>query len=51
MAKVITTIASEDGMSVDEIMSFKTKNYIGIWYSACEDFFVIAKREDSFDEV
>lgn len=51
MAKVITTIASEDGMSVDEIMSFKTKNYIGIWYSACEDFFVIAKSDIEFNPI
>lgn len=31
MAKVIMTIAADDGMCFEDILSFKTENYIGIW--------------------
>lgn len=51
MAKVIMTIAADDGMSVDEIMSFKTENYIGIWYPECADFFVMAKSDIEFNPI
>lgn len=41
MAKVIMTIAPEDGMCFESIMSFKTENYIGIWNNATDEFMLI----------
>ena len=38
MAKVIMTIVPDDGMSFDDIMSFKTENHIGIWDSSKTQF-------------
>jgi hypothetical protein len=49
MAKVITTIASEDGMDFEEIMSFKTENYIGIWDAASERFALLLKSGIYFE--
>lgn len=43
MAKVITTIAAENGMDIGDILSFKTKNYIGIWDNAEEKFALMCK--------
>ena len=48
MAKVITTIAAEDGMNFEDICSFETKNWVGIWDYAHEDFALIPKTEDLF---
>lgn len=49
MAKVIMTIAPEDGMNFDEMMSFQTENYIGIWDCASEQFALIKKSSKYFE--
>ena len=49
MAKVIMTIAPEDGMSFDSVMSFKTENHVGIWDSAEEKFMLMPKHEKYFE--
>lgn len=46
MAKVIMTIAPDDGMCFEDIMSFKTENHIGIWDSVKEKFMLV--RESSY---
>lgn len=51
MAKVITTIAAEDGMSVEQILSFKTENYIGIWNYNDDDYILFAKTDYEFRPV
>lgn len=38
MAKVIMTIAPEDDMCFDNIMSFKTESYIGLWNNVIDKF-------------
>ena len=43
MAKIITTIAAEDGMNFDEILSFKTENYIGL-YNAYENEYMLLEK-------
>lgn len=46
MAKVIMTMAPDDGMSFEDIMSFKTKNHIGIWDCVKTKFMMV--RESSY---
>lgn len=41
MAKVIKTIAPENGMDFDDIVAFKTESYIGIFDNAKGDFMLI----------
>ena len=49
MAKVVLTIAADDGMSFEQIMSFKTENHIGIW-NGIEECFVLIKKRDIWFE-
>lgn len=49
MAKVIMTIAPEDGMCFEEIFSFETDNYIGIFNSVTEEFMLISKSSQHFE--
>ena len=49
MAKVIITIAPENGMCMDRIMSFKTDNYIGIWDTEAEKFALMKKSSKYFE--
>lgn len=49
MAKVITTIAAENGMDFVDIMSFKTTNYTGI-YASNEDAFVLLANSGTYFE-
>ena len=49
MAKVIITIASEDGMDFDQMMSFQTENYIGMWDCASGQFALIKKSSKYFE--
>lgn len=48
MAKVITTIAAEDGMDFYDICSFKTNNYVGIWNETDDTFTLIRKSYGTF---
>lgn len=48
MAKIITTIAVENGMDIDEICSFETENFIGIWNHANDNFMLILKSDIEF---
>lgn len=41
MAKVIMTIAPEDGMCFENIMSFKTESYIGLWNNVIDRFMLM----------
>ena len=49
MAKVVLTIAADDGMCFEQIMSFKTENHIGIW-NCVEECFVLMKQHDIWFE-
>lgn len=48
MAKVITTIAAEDGMDFYDICSFKTENYIGIYNDTDASFTLIRRSYGTF---
>ena len=48
MAKIITTIAVENGMDFDEICSFETENYVGIWCHAHDKFMLATKSDMEF---
>lgn len=48
MAKVITTIAAEDGMDFWDICSFKTENYIGLYNNTDTSFTLIRKSYGTF---
>lgn len=49
MAKVITTIAAENGMDFERIMSFKTDNYIGIVDQIDGGFMLMRKQTAYFE--
>ena len=49
MAKVVITIAAENGMDFQDIMSFKTDNYIGIWDSAKGEFALLRQYSAYFE--
>lgn len=49
MAKVITTIAADNGMDYGSILSFKTKNYTGIWYYSYDSFVLIKNSDIEFN--
>ena len=49
MAKVILTIAPEDGMFFEDIMSFKTENYVGIWDNAKGSFMLMRQSGRYFE--
>lgn len=48
MAKVITTIAADNGMDINEICSFRTKNYVGIWDENDALFTLVKKKCNVF---
>ena len=50
MAKVITTIAAENGMDFEDIMSFKTNDYIGI-VNQVDGGFVLMRRQSAYFEL
>ena len=49
MAKVITTIAAENGMDFEDIMSFKTNDYVGIVDQANGGFMLMRKQSAYFE--
>lgn len=49
MAKVIVTIAPEDGMFFEDILSFETENYIGIWDYGEDRFMTLNKSGKYFE--
>ena len=49
MAKVIMTIAPDDGMCFGNILSFETENYVGIWDTAQEQFMLMCKSSKYFE--
>ena len=49
MAKVIMTIAPEDGMAFENILSFQTENYIGLWDSVANQFVLMNKSGVNFE--
>lgn len=49
MAKVIMTIAPEDGMCFEAILSFKTENYVGIWDYEKDSFMMFRKSGKYFE--
>ena len=48
MIQLIRTLAPENGMHFDEICSFHTANYIGIWNPAEDKFALVAKHDAEF---
>lgn len=49
MAKVIMTIAPEDGMMFENILSFKTENYVGLWDRVLDQFILMNKSGVNFE--
>ena len=48
MVKLIRTLAPENGMHFEDICSFETTNYIGIWNAAADRFALVAKSDIEF---
>ncbi len=48
MAKVITTITAE-GIEFDEICSFETENYVGIWCGSLFAYVLMPKEDGEFE--
>lgn len=51
MEKVIRALKTENDMHFDEILSFTTENYIGIWSGAHNKFALIHRSDCEFDLV
>ena len=49
MAKVILTIAPEDGMFFEDILSFKTDTYVGLYDNVHEHFMLVKKSYGYFE--
>lgn len=49
MVKLIRTLAPEDGMKFEDIVSFETKNYVGIWNHTGDSFVLFAKYDCQLD--
>ena len=49
MVKLIRTLVAENKMRFDEIMSFETKNYVGIWDHLGDSFVLFAKSDAQLD--
>lgn len=49
MAKVITTIAPENGMDYSDIACFKTESYIGFWEDGYGKFVLMPQSSHYFD--
>lgn len=49
MAKVITTIAPENGMEYEDILCFKTDNYVGFWEDVYGKFVLMPQVSTYFD--
>ena len=48
MQKVIRKLVPENNMDFEDICSFETESYIGIWDQKSEDYVVIAKSDCEF---
>lgn len=48
MAKVIKTLAVEDGLDFDNITYFETEKYVGVW-SFSKSKFILIKRSNDTD--
>jgi hypothetical protein len=51
MVKLIRTLAPENGMHFEDICSFHTMNYIGIWNHAADKYALFAKSDVEFNLV
>ena len=51
MIKVITSIVPENGMDFEEICSFKTDNYIGIWNHRESSWFLFSESDIEFNGI
>lgn len=51
MVKLIRSLAPENGMPFNDICSFHTMNYIGIWNFVADKFTLIAKSDIEFRAV
>lgn len=49
MAKVIKTIAPENGMDYSDIVCFRTENYIGFWEDGYGKFVVLSRTSSYFN--
>ena len=48
MIKLIRTLSPENGMNFEDIMSFQTTNYVGIWNHESESFVLMAEQDNYF---
>ena len=47
MIKLIRTLAPENGMKFEDVLSFETENYVGM-YSHTDDSFILFARSDEY---
>lgn len=48
MSKVIRILGNEDNIDFNEITSFTTKKYIGLWDYESNNYFLVAKEDIEF---
>jgi hypothetical protein len=51
MVKLIRTLAPENGMAFEDVLSFETENYVGLWNHVNDTFVIFARSEDCFSPV
>lgn len=51
MIKLIRTLAPENGMNFEDVLSFETENYIGLWSHTNDTFILFARSDDGFNPV
>ena len=49
MISIIRTLVPENGMEFEEICSFETNSFIGIWDHSYDEWILIAKEEAHFE--
>ena len=49
MTKLIRSLACADGTSFEEILSFETETFYGVWINNVGAFGLIPKNDDYFD--
>lgn len=48
MSKIIRILGNEDNIDFNEITSFTTERYVGLWDYESNDYFLVAKEDIEF---
>jgi hypothetical protein len=51
MVKVIRSLTPENGADFEDIMSFETENYVGLWSHTDDAFILFARTDEYFNPV